>query len=76
MTNLKVLGVTQTYLFGTTSQVTQIVVHNESTGLQVPITVSEEDAYMVINLAEGAQSDGEEEFGDPVSQENEAGEQI
>ena len=32
MTNLKVLGVTQTYLFGTTSQVTQIVVHNESTG--------------------------------------------
>ena len=40
MSSLKVVGVTQTYLFDRSVQVTQLVVFKEDTGDKVPVTVT------------------------------------
>ena len=77
MSSLKVVGVTQTYLFDRSVQVTQLVVFNEDTGDQVPVTVTEEDAYLVLELVGGKlEDDAQDELGEPVFQEFEKGEQI
>ena len=77
MSNLRVMGITQTFLFEKSAQVTQLVVYNESTGQQAPVTVTEEDAYLVLGLAERAlQEDDQEEAGEPIIQEHAQGEQI
>ena len=74
--NLSVVGITQTVLFEDGNQYTQLVLTNKS-GAQVPIIISDEEALMVINLAEGTVDEPQKQSsGSPISDETEMGEQI
>tara|TARA_Y100000310_G_C20494812_1_gene721003 strand:+ start:701 stop:934 length:234 start_codon:yes stop_codon:yes gene_type:complete len=73
---LSVVGITQTVLFDDDHQYTQLILSNNS-GSQVPIAITDEEAYLLINLAKGSLDEPEKQpAGSSISSEVEMGEQI